>query len=117
MGFFNQFNGNRVVREGIELDKLDFHKLEEYIGGTIIVDGYFFTKGRYGKQVVVVGNDAKINMPKYAVDRFERIDDNEEAKKRVLNGELALINIESLETANGDTVAFTMTDVSELPKE
>lgn len=117
MSFFGQFNGNRVVREGIELDKLEFHKLDEFIGGVIIVDGYFFTNGKYGKQVVVVGNEAKINMPKYAMERFERIDENEEAKKRILNGELALIDIEPLETSNGNTVAFTMTDVSELPKE
>lgn len=114
MSFFNQFNNNQVLREGIDLDQLDFHKLSEYIGGVINVDGYFFTKGRYGKQVVVVGNGAKINMPGYAVEKFERIDENSEAVKRVLNGELAIIDIEELETANGTTTAFKLADAADL---
>lgn len=114
MSFFNQFNNNMVIRDGVDLDSMDFHKLNEYTGGTISVDGYFFTKGRYGKQVVVVGNGAKINMPGYAVEKFERIDENEEAVERVLNGELVIIDIEELETANGTTTAFKLADADDL---
>ncbi len=117
MSFFNQFNGNQVLREGIDLDKLDFHQLNEFIGGMIHVDGYFFTKGKYGRQVVVVGNDAKINMPGWAVDRFDKIDENEEAKKRILDGQLVIVDIEELETSNGITTNFKLADAADYPEE
>ena len=117
MSFFNQFNNDIVIRDGVDLDALDFHKLEEYEGGIIYVDGFFFTKGKYGEQVVVVGNDAKINMPGYAVRKFKRIDENEEAKERVIRGELVITNIEPLTTSNGDTYAFKLEDKADLPKE
>lgn len=117
MSFFNQFNNNQVLRDGIDLDQMDFHKLKEYEGGVIEVDGYFFTKGRYGKQVVIVGNGAKINMPGFAVEKFERIDENDEAVKRVLNGELVITDIEELETPNGTTTAFKLADKADLPTE
>lgn len=109
-GFFSQFNQRATVKEGINLEDLEFHPLKDYIGGEIIVDGYFFTNGRYGKQVVVVGNDAKINMPKYATAMFERIDDNDEAVNKMLEGGMKLINIEEKTTKNGTTVIFEAAD-------
>lgn len=109
-GFFDQFNGKSTVKEGINLDELEFLPLKDYIGGEIAVDGYFFTNGKYGKQVVVVGNGAKINMPKYATKNFEAIDSNEEAVEKLLAGGCKIVDIEELETKNGTTTGFRLTD-------
>ena len=112
---FNKFNGDMVLRAGVEIDGYEFVKLENYIGeGSIInVDGYFFTNGKYGKQVVVVGNGAKINMPKYATKYFERIDEDEEAKEHVMAGDLVIVDICELETRNGNTVGFKLADAKD----
>lgn len=115
MGFFNQFNSDMVLRpEVCDISEWDFAPLKDYIGGVIEVDGYFFTNGKYGKQVVVVGNGAKINMPGYAVKKFEKIDANEEAVDRILAGQLVIKDIEEMETKNGTTTGFTLADRSEL---
>lgn len=107
---FDSFNLRRTVREGIDTDNMEFMPLKDYIGGEIVVDGYFFTQGKYGKQVVVVGNGAKINMPGYAVKNFERIDADEAAVAAVLDGKLKIVDIEELSTKNGITVAFRLTN-------
>lgn len=115
MGFFNQFNSDMVLRPEVgDISEWDFAPLKDYIGGVIVVDGYFFTNGKYGKQVVVVGNGAKINFPGYAVKKFEKIDANEEAVDRILQGQLVIKDIEELETKNGTTTGFTLADRAEL---
>ena len=107
---FEQFNGTSTIKDGINLDELEFLPLKDYIGGEILVDGFFFTEGNYGKQVVVVGNGAKINMPKYAVKRFEEIRDNEEAIRALLDGKCKIVDIEELKTKNGKTTGFRLAD-------
>lgn len=110
MGFFDKYNGKQTIKEEINLNDLDFHPLKDFMGGEIYVDGYFFTTGKYGKQVVVVGNGAKINMPKYAVARFEMIDNDEEAIEKILDGGCKMVDIDVLETKNGTTTGFRLTD-------
>lgn len=114
MGFFNKFNQSSTVKEGIELDKLDFVPLKDMEGAEIHVDGFFFTNGKYGKQVVVVGNGVKINMPAYAVKNFEAIASDDEAVSKMLAGEMGIKEIEPLETKNGSTMSFKICDASEL---
>lgn len=109
-GFFDKFNGRSTIKEGINIEEMEFLPLKDYIGGEILVDGFFFTTGKYGKQVVVVGNGAKINMPKFAVKRFEDIAADDEAVDKLLAGGCKIVDIEELETKNGTTTNFRLTD-------
>lgn len=108
---FNELNsGKRTIKEGIELKDLQFVKLKEMVGTEIKVDGYFFTEGDYGKQVVVVGNGKKINMPLRAVKLFESIDNNPDLVKGVLEGKCKIVNIKEGETKKGKTILFELAD-------
>lgn len=104
-------NTRNTVREGINTENMEFRPLKEFIGSEIHVDGFFFTtKGKYGKQVVVVGNGSLINMPKRAVDVFEEIAKDDEKLQAVLDGHLKLTDLKTIETKNGKTTAYTLTD-------
>lgn len=109
---FNELNnGRRTVRDGIDTKAYEFAPLKDFIGKTIKVDGFFFTNSKYGKQVVVVGNGACINMPKRATEVFECIYNNDDMVKTVLDGHLEIIDIKELPTDKGnDTVAYTLHD-------
>ena len=108
---FKELNAKKTIREGIELEHLPFVKLKELAGHSLKVDGFFFTDGKYGRQVVVVGGGMKVNMPNRAVDLFETIKGDANLLKGVLEGHLALTNIREVETKNGSTVLFELADV------
>ena len=108
---FKELNAKKTIREGIELEHLPFVKLKELSGHSLKVDGFFFTDGKYGRQVVVVGGGMKVNMPNRAVDLFETIRSDANLLKGVLEGHLALTNIREVETKNGSTVLFELADV------
>ena len=105
---FKKNGGNRVMREGIDTDGNEFVKLSEYVGKKVPVDGFFFTNGEYGKQVVVVSKGKNINMPKRSVEEFEGIASDPEARAEVLAGNLYLTNIAELEATKGRkaTIAY-----------
>lgn len=108
---FNELNGNtRVLKDGINTDTMDFVPLKDFCGLEVLVDGYFFTMGRYGKQVVVVGAGSLINMPARAMETFEKIDSNEDMKKAILEGHLKLTGIKIGNTRNGTTTFYTLSD-------
>lgn len=110
---FNELNKQmqNTVKEGVDTEKMDFAPLKDFIGKTIKVDGFFFTKGQYGEQVVVVGNGFKINMPKRATDVFKGIAQNESMLKAVLEGHLELINIVPVKAKNGsETTGYELHD-------
>ena len=110
---FNEMNKQftNTVKEGIDTDAMEFAPLRDFVGKTVKVDGFFFTKGQYGEQVVVIGNGFKINMPKRATDTFKAIRANDFMLKAVLNGKLELINITPVKAKNGnDTVAYELHD-------
>lgn len=101
-----------TVKEGINTKELDFIALKELVGATVEVDGFFFNdKGRYGRQVVVVGHkkgsdiEWLINMPARYVEQFEMINSDPAMIESVLNGGLRLEDIEMIDTKNGMTVA------------
>lgn len=109
MGKFSKLNkSGAVVREGINTRDYQFKPLKDFIGRDIPVDGYFFTHGRYGKQVVVVGLGTNINMPARALEQFEAIDADEDLKDAVLRGELVLTGIKDLPEYK--TTAYELTD-------
>lgn len=108
MGYFNKFNkSTATVRDGIDTRKLEFKALKEFVGQTIKVDGFFFTTGKYGEQVVVVGNGYNINMPKRAAEEFREIARDEEAINIILAGGLSLSDIKVIDTKNGTTVSYS----------
>ena len=109
---FESYNVQRqTVREGVDTDSMEFKPISEFVGQTIKVDGFFFTtKGKYGKQVVVVGNGSLINMPKRAVETFEKIADNDAQLKAVLEGHLSLVDIKPIETKNGPSTSYKFKD-------
>ena len=96
----------RTVREGVDLSTLDFKPLRDFIGETIMVDGFFFTEGKFGKQVVLVGNGSKVNLPSRYVKQFEEVLENPEMLQGVLDGKMLITNIKSAVTRNGSTTTF-----------
>ena len=111
---FEQFNKSfkKTVRDEINLESMKFTALKDFAGQTVKVDGFFFTESKkYGKQTVIVGNGAKINIPKRYTEDFLAIRDNDEMLKAVLDGHLTLTNIHEGDSSNGKTTYFTFTEV------
>ena len=99
---FEKFNrGNVVLKEGVDLQSMEFKKLREFEGVELNVEGFFFTNGDYGKQVVVVANGYKINMPIRAVEQFESIMNDEESKQGVIDGHLMIVDVHETKTTKG----------------
>ena len=107
---FNNLNKRSTVREGIDTQSMEFKPLKEFCGQRVKCDGFFFTDGKYGKQVVVVGSGYLINMPARAVEQFEEIAVNAEAVDEVLKGHLVLKDIKMIDTRNGKTTAYTLSN-------
>lgn len=97
----------KTVRDGIDSTKWEFKPLKDFVGKDILVNGFFFTEGKYGKQVVVIADDVKINIPKRYTEDFEKIRDNDDARNAMLEGHLKLTDIKNIDSQNGKTVAFT----------
>lgn len=100
----------QTIRDGVEIGDMQFASLKDFVGDTIKVDGFFFTKGQYGEQVVVVGNNYKINMPARCVEEFKTIKDDEELLDCLLKGHLCLENIRRKATNKGVTYIFEYAD-------
>ena len=108
---FNEYNYKSTVREGINTDAMDFIPIKNLVGRQEIrVDGFFFTQGRYGEQVVVVGNGYKINIPSRNTEIFHKIASDPEQLNAVLTGHLKLTNIRMKNTKNGTTTIFDFED-------
>ena len=111
--FENYNKGNTTIQEGVDLLQLEFKKLREFIGKSLEVKGFFFTNGKYGKQVVVVAYEPtsdmlyKVNFPNRAVEQFETINNSDEERKAVLEGKLTITNIKEVEGKNGKFIAYT----------
>lgn len=103
-------NTNKVIKEGINTESMEFKKLKEFCGMEIKVDGFFFTDGNFGKQVVIVGAGYLINMPLRATEVFEKIINSSEMTEAVKKGKLKLTDIKMIDTKTGTTVAYTLTD-------
>lgn len=107
---FNEYNYKSTVKEGIDTDKMEFLSIKNFVGQDVLVDGFFFTEGRYGKQVVVVGNGYKINLPSRSTEVFQKIANDPEQLQAVLTGHLKLTNIKIKDTRNGTTTIFDFAD-------
>ena len=109
---FKELNKNtsKTIKEGIELEKLEFIKLKELEGKDLILDGFFFTNGDYGKQLVVVSTPYKVNMPARAIGQFEAIANDEEMLKALLDGKCKITNIRSGKAKRGNTTFYDLED-------
>lgn len=105
---FEQLNKDKIrtVKEGIDTSKMEFVPLKNFVGKTVKVDGFFFTKSKFGEQVVVVGEGVLINIPKRYTEEFKSIRDKADLLAAVLNGQLSLGDIKEIDSKNGKTVAF-----------
>lgn len=115
MGLFDNLNQRSTVKAGIDTTEMDFVKLGMFEDDEVMVDGFFFTDGQYGRQVVVVGNDALINMPQRAVEQFDAIKDNDKMLDAVLKGHLKLTGIKNIKLKGKNkgktTTTYTLTEV------
>ena len=109
---FSELNSQvKTVRDGVEIDNMEYKKLREFIGKEIPVDGFFINNGgMYGPSVTVIGCGCKINMPKRAVKQFEEIKGNAELLNAVLEGHLKITDIKTQATKLGVAVVYTLTD-------
>lgn len=105
---FSNLNKRSTVREGIDTQNMEFKPLKDFCGQKVKCDGFFFTDGKYGKQVVVVGSGYLINMPARAVEQFEQIAADNEAVDAVLKGKLVIKDIKIIDTRNGQTTAYNL---------
>ncbi len=110
MALFEKFNRVSTVREGIDLGSMEFKNIRDFAGQTIYVDGFFFTRGKYGEQVVVVGNGYKINMPNKAVEDFKKMMADKPTLEAILNGQLTITSIYVRNTPRGNIVNYTYKD-------
>ena len=118
---FKELNSTRTIKEGIKLEDLEFRKLKDFIGEDLAVDGFFFTNGDYGKQLVVVARTLgkvhaitqgayKVNMPNRAIHQFEAIADDKGMVKAVLEGHLLITGIAEGKLGRGTTTLYTLED-------
>ena len=107
---FDELNRKSTVRDGINTEDLEFAPLKDFCGQKFRCDGFFFTDGKYGRQVVVVGGGYLINMPKRAVEQFETIQASPDLLEAVLAGKLMIKDIKMIDTRNGKTTAYTLAD-------
>lgn len=107
---FSSLNKKRTM-PSINTDGMEFHKLNEFAGKVVRVSGFFFTDGKYGRQVVVLSDDKLINMPVWATRDFEKIENDDVMLKSLLDGKCALTNIAIKPTAKGNTTIFEFADI------
>lgn len=106
MALFENFNRKNTVRDGIDLGSMEFKNIRDFVGQDIYVDGFFFTHGKYGEQVVVVGNGYKINMPGKAVEDFKKMQEDAGLLDAILNGRLMITSIHVKTTPRGSMVLY-----------
>lgn len=110
---FESLNSNftKTIRDGINMEDMFFKPLKDFCGKVVKVDGFFFVNSRYGKQVVVIGNGYKINMPGRSTEQFQQIMNNEKLLNLVLDGHLVLCDIEMADTKNGTTTIYNLNTI------
>lgn len=107
---FEALNRKGTIKDGLDISAYPFAPLKDFIGQDIPVDGFFFTEGQYGRQVVIVGLGTKINFPARSVSEFQQIADTPEMLNAVLNGGLMITDIKNIKTRNGNTVGYKFKD-------
>lgn len=101
--------GGRVtLPKDIKLEDLTYTKARDLVGDTfdpMVLKGYFFKKGKYGKEITLVvdraGELLGVNIPSWYIKTFEDLADEE--VNEILEGKQALESVEAFETQGGNT--------------
>lgn len=101
--------GGRVtLPNDIKLEDLTYTKARDLVGDKfepMTLAGFFFKKGKYGKEVTLVvnrnGELLGVNIPNWYIKTFEDLTDDE--VKEILDGKQALESVEAFETQGGNT--------------
>lgn len=101
--------GGRVtLPEEIKLDEITYTKARDLVGDKfdpMVLKGYFFKKGKYGKEITIVvdraGELLGVNIPSWYIKTFEDLTDEE--VNEILDGKQALESVEAFETQGGNT--------------
>ena len=107
---FSKFNKKRTINAGIDTTNFEFKPLKDFVGEEVVVYGYFFTEGQYGKQVVLVAKDCFVNMPMRATEEIENMISFEGVSEAIIEGKMKLCNIEVMKAKKGTTTIYEYGD-------
>ena len=110
---FAEMNKQSTVREGLDTEGFEYHKLSEFVKKTVKPVGVFFTQSTkgYGKQAVIVTEDCFVNMPNWSVPLFESIANDPEKITAFKDGKCLITNIATKDTGKGNpTTVFELAD-------
>jgi len=100
--------GRETLPKNIKLEDLTFTKARDLAGKQfkpMILKGFFFKNGKYGKEVSLVvaceGVLQGVNIPNWYIKTFEDLTDEE--VQEILDGKQALESVEAFETQGGNT--------------
>lgn len=113
MGLANKVNrSGGTVAEGIDTKSLEYVKAKEILfedGDPIVLRGFFFTSGKFGKSVTLVTDKLGINVPKRYVEMFESY--NQDEIEQIKAGKLGISKITKFDSPNGETVMLEFVDL------
>lgn len=98
---------------------LDYIKLKDYLAKTkatiIKVLGFYINETDLGEAVTIIAEDAMINLPSHAVEKFHTLD-TPEMVELINAGRLALANFKEkhVKKFNNDTIYFDYIDTDTL---
>lgn len=114
MGLANKVNRRGgTVAEGIDTKTLKYVKAKEILfeeGDPIILKGFFFQNGKYGKSVTLVTDKLGINVPDRYVKMFESFEPDE--VEQIKEGKLGIAKIYMISTDNGETPMLDFIDIA-----
>ena len=100
--------GRATLPDTIDLREITYTKARDLVGeqfDPMILQGYFFKTGKYGKEITIVvdraGELLGVNIPNWYIKTFEDLTDEEVAE--ILEGKQALESVEAFETQGGNT--------------
>ena len=113
MGLANKVNRKGgTVAEGIDTKTLQYVKAKEICfeeGDPIVLKGFFFQTGKYGKSVTLVTDKLGINVPERYVKMFESFEPEE--VEQIKEGKLGIAKIYMIDTDNGQTAMLDFVDL------
>lgn len=113
MGLANKVNRKGgTVAEGIDTKALKYCKAKEICfedGKPIVLKGFFFQTGKYGKSVTLVTDTLGINVPERYVKMFESFEPEE--VEQIKAGKLGIAKIYMIDTDNGQTAMLDFVDL------
>lgn len=113
MGLANKVNRKGgTVAEGIDTKTLDYSKAKDICfeeGDPIVLRGFFFQNGKYGKTVTLVTEKLGINVPNRYVEMFEQF--TPEEVEQIKDGHLGISKIYMMDTDNGETAMLEFVDL------